>query len=87
MSEVKQFKATGMGNEYVEMDGFALSFNPSPGMGFSMFQGDTDDGETAIVKDGKFFILNGDHRDEYLSRETYEGCRDYFLSRPELKSS
>lgn len=83
----KQFKPTGIGNEFVEMDDFSLSFNPSPFSCIPMFQGDTDDGETAIIKDGKYFILNGDFRDEYLKRETFDSCIEFYLANPDKHSS
>lgn len=46
---------------------FYLSYNPDPGSGFEMFQGDNGSSETALYTrvDDKFRILNGDFREEY----------------------
>lgn len=46
-------------------------------------------GETALVKDNKYYILNGDHRKEYevLVDQGFVACYNYFLSKPDEKSS
>ena len=44
---------------------FIISYNPSPGQGFSLFTSDNHDAETALRLCGKWFILNGDFRQEY----------------------
>lgn len=46
-------------------------------------------GETALIKDGKYYILNGDHRKEYevLVDQGFVACYNYFLSKPDEKSS
>ena len=64
-----KFKPTAWGNELLESDGFYISYNSDPGMGFSFLQGDNKSDETALVKeddtDNQFRILNGDFREEF----------------------
>lgn len=78
-------------NSVLKAEGFYISYNPGTGMKFSFFAGDNGVGsdETALVKDRNFYILNGDHRKEYeeLVDKGFDVCYDYFLSKPELKSS
>ena len=53
-------------NETIEVSVSAyLSFNEKPGGDRSFFAADKGGSETAIVIDGKFYILNGDHRKAY----------------------
>lgn len=69
---------------------FYISYNPNTQIkgAFNYLSGDTKS-ETALVKDGKFYILNGDHRAAYetLIDEGFEACKKYFDEHPELKSS
>jgi hypothetical protein len=67
-------------NYVLEGDGFALSYNPSPGGGMSAFQADGGDCETAIVADGEYYILNGDWRKEYekLAPEGLDACMAFY---------
>ena len=64
-----KFKLTERGNELLEGDGFYISYNSNPGGGISLFQGDNNSDETALVKeddpDNKFRILNGDFREQF----------------------
>lgn len=85
----KQWKPAATGNDVLQCDGFFISYNPSPGMGFSVFAGDDGSSETAIVADGKFYILNGDFREEYaaLCEQGLAACMQFFASKPELVSS
>jgi len=69
---------------------FYISFNPCPWAGTKMFESDTDRGETALCKDGKFLILNGDFRKEYegVFGEGYTACfAVYEQHRAEFDSS
>ena len=79
------------GNEILELDDFYISFNSNPCSEFSMFRSDDHQSETAIVKDNKFYILNGDHRNKYIkilsNNGTFEDCMEYFNSLPEQHSS
>jgi hypothetical protein len=70
-------------NYILEGDGFFVSFIPSnanPWLG-TIFNGDRPDGmETAIVKDGKYYILNGDFRKDYekLVDKGFNACKKFF---------
>lgn len=78
------------GNVYMECDGFGVSYNASPGFGFSLFSGDGGSDETALCVDGDFYIMNGDFRREYAEQADAGGidaCLRFFASKPELLSS
>lgn len=53
-----------------------ISYNARPGGGFSMFESDNGGSETAIVIDGKFYILNGDYRERYEAAIAQGGMPD-----------
>lgn len=78
-------------NHVIKKEDFYISYNPGTGKTFPMFAGDGGVGsdETAIVKDGNFYILNGDFRKEYeeIVDQGFEACYKFFESKPELKSS
>ncbi len=60
----------------MEGDGFYISYNPDP-LG----------PETALVKDGKFLILDGDFRKEYEERvESFEECLKFFKDHQDRRS-
>lgn len=73
---------------------FRISYNPNTKTAtvIDAFCGEENaDGsfqETAILKDNKYYILNGDHRKEYeeLLPQGFDACHNYYLSKPELKS-
>lgn len=71
------------GNEVLDGDGFYISYQPDTAAGpFGAFfsgNGETLD-ETALVKDGKFFILNGDWREQYaeLVPNGWDACKSFF---------
>lgn len=75
------------GNSLMSRDGYRVSFNPSPGMGFSTFAADDGGAETALIVDGEYLILNGDFREEYERCETLDDCLRFFASRPDLVST
>lgn len=54
--------------------------------GSGAFRGDSDI-ETAIVTNGRFYILNGDHSKEYSKYRTLKQCMNYFYSNKPLISS
>lgn len=89
MGEVREFVPTGTGNVYLDCGDFGISYNANPGMGISMLAGDGCGGETALVVDHAFYILNGDFRDEYaaLAAQGLDACLRFFASKPELVSS
>ena len=81
-------------NEVLEGDGFYISFLPNTRnfMGFEskLFAGDDKgQGETALVKDGTYLILNGDYRKEYEEAvpNGYEACRAVYESHQHKASS
>ncbi len=78
------------GNVLLICAGFKISYNADPGMGMNFFAGDFGGDETAILAEGKFFILNGDFRREYAEAADKGGlnaCLMYFASKPDLISS
>lgn len=76
------------GTNYVlDCGEFYLSYNPNTSGGPFEAIGDVLLGakgkcaaETALVKDGNFYILNGDHREAYsaLIDGGYEECKRYY---------
>jgi hypothetical protein len=67
---------------------FRSNFQPNTYQFGGLFAGEVKQ-ETAICKDDNYYILNGDHRDEYekLVPKGFEVCKAYFDSKPELRSS
>jgi len=66
------WKKTGGGNYILEGDGFYISYNPNP-LG----------PETALVKDGKFLILDGDYEERV---ESFEECHKFFKDHLDRRS-
>lgn len=90
--EKKTWKTTVAGNEILNMDGFYISFNNNNSTAVASipsFRGDSSLGETALCKDSKYFILNGDHREKYekLSSKGFVACKKYFDANQDKKSS
>jgi len=83
----------GVGNEVLEGDGFFISYNPNPGVGFSLFASDKGSDETALVKEddpnNKYRILNGDYRKEYkkLVLCGFKACVDFYNKQCEKHGS
>ncbi len=79
------------GNVVLRSEHFFISYNPSPGMGYSVFAGDNGLDETAMYcrKNDKFYILNGDFREEYaeLSEQGLDACLRFFAAHPHVVSS
>lgn len=68
----------------LEGDGFYISYNPDTSnvlMGFGAGEGSGE--ETALCHDGKYFILNGDYREDYekLIDQGYEACKKFYDER------
>lgn len=65
--------------EIIQGDGFYISYNST-----CMQSGP----ETAIVLDGHYYILDGDHREGYrpLVPRGPNACMEYFRARPEERS-
>lgn len=71
----------GGGNRVLDGEGFYISYNANPGGGFSLFAADGESGdETALVKDGTFYILNGDFCDDYerLAPDGFDACLSFY---------
>lgn len=87
-----------MNNEVLKGNDFYISYNSDTtsthnvftelGNALGSFVGESfkDGEETALCKDGKFYILDGDHRKEYerVIDKGFEECLKYFKSKPEL---
>ena len=79
--------------------GFYISYNPDSQRSYfgarfdqiiNEFNGKNDGGEeTALVKNRKYYVLNGDFRKEYekLLGKGFKKCKEFFDSKKEFKSS
>jgi hypothetical protein len=76
-------------NVLLEGEGFEISYNPGNYFGLSSFSRDTGGAETALMKDGKYFILNGDYRKDYeeLVDKGFEACIKFYLAQHPTKRS
>lgn len=84
-----EFKQNPFGdNAIAKGEGFAISYNPCPAPG-TPFASDTGGPETAIVYGSKYYVLNGDFREEYKALIPFgvQACINFFLDRPALHSS
>lgn len=78
-----KFKENQYSTNYVlDLDGKNfISFQPLQNpFGFAFFAADTAEGETAIVTEDDYRILNGDWRKEYekLAEEGLEACIKFY---------
>lgn len=71
-------------NQVTNYKNYFVSYANTSGSG--VFRGNTPT-ETALCKDGNYFILNGDHRKAYAKLKNFTQCKKYFKSKPELISS
>lgn len=69
------------GNYVLDCGGFWISYNPDP----SLLGSDNGSDETALVHDGRFYILNGDFRADYerLAPKGIQACLDFFRDKQE----
>lgn len=67
-------------NEVIRGEGYYVSYNPGPWLGES--------DETALVKDDKFYILNGDWRKEYkeVNGKGFDKAYEIFMGNLDKKS-
>lgn len=83
--ETYEFTMTPYGNELLEAGELTISYRSATEFaalkGFAvgeLFRADTNQGETALIIDGDYFILNGDFRAEYReileAGEGPDGC-------------
>ena len=88
MASKVEFSPTGAGNLFANCDGFGISFNPQTSALGGTWRGESEE-ETALCVDGRYFILNGDFREEYtkLADDGLNACIAFFLSKPELHGS
>lgn len=80
----------GGGHVVLEADDFYISYNPAPCEGIPSFGPDTSVGETALVSDGTYWILNGDWRKEYeaVYEQGFDACLAvYKANKAKYKSS
>lgn len=86
--EVKAWVYMGP-NYMLQGDGFYISYNPGEYGGMPFFDADNSSDETAICKDGRYFILNGDFRREYekVVDKGIDACMKIFKKNRALKSS
>ncbi len=77
-------------NEALYLDGFYISYNPG---NYSIQAFASDNGmngsETALCKDGKYLILNGDFREDYekLVEQGYEECLKFYNNKKDSFNS
>ena len=78
--EVKVWRRYSM-NMQLEAPDFYISYNPNTNSLGSFFAGDESGEETALVKDGRYLILNGDWREQYeaVFDEGYDACLKFYL--------
>lgn len=83
-----EFKYIGP-NYLLKKEGFSISYLPAGKIGISMFDcdggGQELGGETALCFDGKYYILNGDHREAYAPMSKEDAVR-YFSANQNLRS-
>jgi hypothetical protein len=74
---------------YSNDESFYISYNISTARLGHFFAGDGTGEETALCRDGEYFILNGDHRAKYesLIGGGWEACMGYFKQHPDEVSS
>jgi len=69
---------------------FYISYNPMDELNsmFSFFGSDDGSPETALCKEGEFFILNGDARKEYEAfGNDWDKCYEFYLANIDSSSS
>lgn len=74
LTKVPQWEYIGP-NYVLKGDGFHLSYNETA----YIFGANYRD-ETALIKDGNYYILNGDWREDYkkLLAQGFEACKKFF---------
>lgn len=75
----KEWKDLGR-STLLEGEGFSISYAKNPGAEIESFAATNGGDETALCKDGKYFILNGDWREDYelLIAEGFSACKKFF---------
>lgn len=89
-----KWKTVRGGNELLSGEGFFISYQDFSngfigGVGGVFGPDDGKSPETALCKGGKFYILNGNFKEEYekLVPEGYEACYAFYKANIENKSS
>ena len=82
-------KKAGHPNEVLEADGFFVSYNPDTSGILCGFGAGDEISETALIKEGKYFILNGDFRKDYsaLASTGWDVCFAFFKKHKSKQSS
>jgi hypothetical protein len=77
-----------MSNQVIDKEGWYISYLPATNnvMGISLFAPDGNGDETALCVSGKYYILNGDHR-EAFNKDSLEEAMQHFRNNPSLQSS
>jgi len=91
-SEKLNWKCVGglSNNKTLNFDGFYISFATGSGLStLSIFSSDSGSSETALCVEDKFFILNGDFREDYerLGPKGLKDCMDFFIANKEKSST
>lgn len=78
-----------MPNELLNGNGFFISYNPNPCSEIEAWHSDNKSAETALVYKGRYYILNGDFRKQYLEvyEQGIEKCLEIFKQNEAHKSS
>ena len=79
LKEIPKWETGGPHNIMLKGDGFHISYNKDTDELGEFLRGDAHQ-ETALVKDGKYYILNGDWREDYekLLIHGFEVCKKFF---------
>jgi hypothetical protein len=77
------------GNQVLDGDGFYISFVACTRSVIGMFDGDDGGAETALVKNGKFYILNGDWREQYEGavNDGFDACFAIYTTHKDTNKS
>ena len=74
----KECKPTGRGNSVLNLEDCLISYNPNTGGLISFFEADNGGDETALIFKEKYYILNGDFREEYSKFNNFKECKKFF---------
>ena len=82
MEKNNKWKKLGAGNLVLDLGKYYISFNDFcvPVM-LRIFKSDDNRSETALIKNDKYYILNGDFRKDYEKFKTFKECKKFFDSK------
>jgi len=90
LSKHKDFEPTGRGNLILKFNDFSISYNSDPCRYINFFASDDKSDETALIKDDKFYILNGDFRETFKQlalKGGWDACYKYYQLRKDAIGS